>query len=158
MLLIALCNTCASIYAFYYDWWFYYNVHVIKLLTECIRFSHKNLAFYLLVTKSILTNNVIVFLPLSLSFFRLFSLARPSDQEHLLIDPEMNPESVSSFFSVITGKKSLMQKWEVNIYTVTISTCIALLMNCFHVFLLLMYMYMYNGHHWDHRKCSLCRG
>ncbi|XP_019848853.1 PREDICTED: WD repeat and FYVE domain-containing protein 3-like isoform X2 [Amphimedon queenslandica] len=44
---------------------------------------------------------------------KLFSLARPSDQEHLLlIDPEMNPESVSSFFSVITGKKSLMQKWE----------------------------------------------
>ena len=59
--------------------------------------------------------NCFVFLPLCLSssFFRLFSLARPSDQEHLLIDPEMNPESVSSFFSVIIGKKSLMQRWEV---------------------------------------------
>lgn len=45
---------------------------------------------------------------------RLFSLARPSDQEHLLVDPEMNPESVSNFFSVITGKKSLMQRWEVS--------------------------------------------
>ena len=45
---------------------------------------------------------------------RLCSLARPSDHEHLLMaDPEMNPESVSSFFSSFTGRKSLTQKWEV---------------------------------------------
>ena len=43
---------------------------------------------------------------------RLCSLARPSDQEHLLADPEINPESVSGFFSAITGRKSLVQRWE----------------------------------------------
>ena len=51
---------------------------------------------------------------LSVNVRRLFSLARPSDQEHLLmVDTDINPESGSTFFSAITGKRSLTQKWEV---------------------------------------------
>lgn len=84
-------------------------------------------------------------LSLSSSFFRLFSLARPSDQEHLLIDPEMNPESVSSFFSVIIGKKSLMQRWEVQRERERSSIILlyVLIWLYMYIYMYAMYIYMY---------------
>ncbi len=57
---------------------------------------------------------IIVVVIIIINTCRLYSLARPSDQEHLLMaDTDMNPESGSTLFSAITGKRSLTQKWEV---------------------------------------------
>ena len=59
---------------------------------------------------------VVVVVVIVVVVIRLYSLARPSDQEHLLmVDTDMNPESGSTFFSAITGKRSLTQKWEVTL-------------------------------------------
>lgn len=99
-------------------------LHDMYVQVHCLFSCNKyflDLEIYLLVLPFSLTSPPPLFLSHSFPFYvffpssfsRLFSLAKPSDQQQLLVDPDMNPEQVSSFFSVITGRKSLMQIWEV---------------------------------------------